>query len=90
MSVNPSSSPASPMNLRALLGVFLLAVPAHASLWWHGETGWWGPSPEGRRYQLTEERANGLPGCEAKCAALGGTPVSRAKAHQSPPCEAAS
>ena len=45
------------MDFRQLL--LLLAAPAaHASLWWHGETGWWGPSPEGRRYQLTEERAN--------------------------------
>ena len=44
-------------------------------MWWHGEQGFWGPSPGGHRYQLTEERADGLPECEAKCSAIGGTPA---------------
>ena len=44
-------------------------------MWWHGEKGFWGPSPGGHRYQLTEDRASGLPECEAKCSAVGGTPA---------------
>eukprot|EP00964_Phaeocystis_antarctica_P145720 scaffold111835_cov59-Phaeocystis_antarctica.AAC.1 len=55
--------------------VWMLLAVAEATMWWKGDKGFWGPSPSGHRYQVTEERASGLPECEAKCSAVGGTPA---------------